>query len=186
MPASRWSSTSHTADVSATSSIWRASSDSPPSTTSSTKMPSVKPATPPGDGDTGIDSHWAPNTIGTSISATADARPLGRARPAAHRHEQQQRGTRVAAEDREQHAPVLFPGAVRPVQAQREGRRDAGQAHLGEHPRGTRALRVQRARHQRRGLRLGDGHGAILLRNDARQAIQQWPVSVWVVPARFG
>ena len=33
-------------------------------------MPSVKPATPPGDGDTGSDTHCAQNTIGTSTSAT--------------------------------------------------------------------------------------------------------------------
>ena len=45
-------------------------------------MPSVKPATPPGDGDTGSDSHCAANTIGTSISATATpAHCAARAQP---------------------------------------------------------------------------------------------------------
>ena len=42
------------------------------SRTSSTKIPSAKPATPPGDGDTGTDSHWATKTNGTSSSATAN------------------------------------------------------------------------------------------------------------------
>ena len=82
MPASRCSSTSHTAAVSATSSIWRTSSDSPPSSTSSTKMPSEKPATPPGDGDTGSDTHCAKNTIGTSMNATpSPAQRAARAEP---------------------------------------------------------------------------------------------------------
>ena len=70
IPASRWSSTSHTAAVVATSAIWRTSSDSAPSSTSSTKIPSEKPATPPGDGETGSDTHCARNTIGTSTNAT--------------------------------------------------------------------------------------------------------------------
>jgi hypothetical protein len=69
--------------VTATSSIWRASSDSAPSSTSSTKMPSEKPATPPGDGDTGSDTHCARKTMGTSMSATP--RPAQRAAGAERR-----------------------------------------------------------------------------------------------------
>ncbi len=50
--------------------VCRRLSDSVERSTSSTKIPSANPATPPGDGDTGIDSHWATNTTGTSSAAT--------------------------------------------------------------------------------------------------------------------
>ena len=80
IPASRCNSTSQTAATTATTSICTPSRDNAPSSTSKTKIPSVKPATPPGDGETGIDTHCAQNTIGTSMKATP--RPARRAAPA--------------------------------------------------------------------------------------------------------
>ena len=70
-------------------------------------MPSEKPATPPGDGDTGSDTHCA--TEHHRHVDEGDAQPAQRAAaPKPHRQEQQQRAGRVAAQDRQQHAPVLL------------------------------------------------------------------------------
>ena len=159
MPAARSSSTSHTAAAIATSAICRRSSDSAPSSTSNTKIPSANPATPPGDGDTGSDVHCAANTIGTSIRATP--RPAQRAAGprGAHRDQQRRRARRPATQDRQQHPPVRLRGGKGHRQPQRQRRADAGQAHLRQHARRAQPLRLQRLGDQRSNVRGRIVHG---------------------------
>ena len=79
MPTRACSSTSATPAMAATSQVCPTLSDSAASPSSSTRIPRVKPATPPGEGDSGSEIHCDHTTIGTSISATASpAQPAAR------------------------------------------------------------------------------------------------------------